>query len=325
MNFSRGPDFSGLEEALLSRQRVAYKIGREAEGVLQVDGANNVVEIYWPGSSSTKPKLRIFQNLGFREGVFPGTDTQAWVMTIRSGFNEAGALALAGMIIDRLERHDDMSGSIRHSVQTLKQLLEQFQLMSRGRQVGLIGELLFLNHLADYLGDEAAVRSWLGPPREQHDFSLEGFDVEVKTTESDSRVHTVSSETQLMASPGRRLFLLSIQISEAGSDSEGFSLEELVRDTRSRSAHAPELLEQRLIEAGWDDDLSNLYSSRIVYHSEPLVYSVTEDFPSITRSAVDALPRGERVAQVRYRIDLTGFQAEDVFPESLRLWQERTS
>ena len=220
------------------------------------------------------------------------------MLRIQSEPGDPGALALAGLIVDRLDRDEGLQSSVRSSLQELKHLLARFVLISRGREVGLVGELLFLRHLAKHYGDSAAIRSWLGPPREPHDFFLSDFDVEAKTTEGERRIHTVSSETQLMPSPGRRLFLLSIQLSEAGADGKGQSLRQLVDEARSRAGDATELLEYRLLESGWDDQLSDLYTTRFVFRSVPQIFEIGPDFPAITRPAIDSLPGGQRLASI---------------------------
>jgi hypothetical protein len=175
-------------------------------------------------------------------------------------------------------------------------------------EIGLFGELLVLEHLSPIMASsDAAVSAWLGALKEEHDFSLPSFDVEVKTTTNERRVHWISTLTQLEPKPGIPLFLLSIQLTRAGS-AVGSTLADLVDRIRSALPDHLAVLNDRFDRSGYRDTDADLYATSWVQRRAPTCYLVDDAFPALTRArVVEAVPDPHRIIDLRYRLDLEGY------------------
>jgi hypothetical protein len=203
-------------------------------------------------------------------------------------------------------------------------LLERLAILSPERQTGLLGELWTLKRLAGAQGWKPALQSWQGPDAEEHDFSLVGADIEVKTTVSERRVHMIGSLTQLLAKPGRPLYILSLQFTQSGSGPGG-TLTQTVADIRaavsaSSAALEPEL-DARLQLAGWCQEHAPYYRRRWSLRSLARLIAVDETCPSIVPVTLASLgpSRLSRIVQLSYRIDLEGLGSEDGSPDFLQI------
>lgn len=203
-------------------------------------------------------------------------------------------------------------------------LLERLAILSPERQMGLLGELWMVERLAAGQGWEPALLSWNGPDAEEHDFSLQTADVEVKTTVSERRIHMVGSLTQLLAKPGRSLYILSLQYTRAGLG-PGKTLTEAVADLHAAvSAQAPTLareLEARLERSGWRAGHGPYYRTKWSLRNAARLVAVDDACPSIVPSTLASLgaSRLSRIVQVSYRADLEGLGIEDGSAEFLEI------
>jgi Putative PD-(D/E)XK family member, (DUF4420) len=203
-------------------------------------------------------------------------------------------------------------------------LLERLAILSPERQTGLLGELWMLKRLAGAQAWKLALQSWQGPDAEEHDFSLAGADIEVKTTVSERRVHMIGSLTQLLAKPGRRLYILSMQLTQSGSG-PGRTLPEAVADIRAAvSANSAALepeLDARLQLAGWRQEHAPYYRRKWSLRNPARLIAVDETCPSIVPAALASLgpSRLSRIVQLSYRIDLEGLGSEDGSPKFLQI------
>jgi hypothetical protein len=159
--------------------------------------------------------------------------------------------------------------------------------LSHAEQVGLFGELVVLLSLAAQRTPTDAVGAWRGPDREEHDFGLQRVDVEVKTTLSEQRHHWIGSLTQLLPTPGRDLYLLSLQITAAGLG-PGATLTELVAAVRSLPGIPIGHVDKRLESVGWRPRHADLYRARWTLRTGAAFYLVDEEFPALTPARVAA-------------------------------------
>jgi hypothetical protein len=173
-----------------------------------------------------------------------------------------------------------------------------------------------VERLAAGSGWEPALRSRNGPDAEEHDFSLRTADVEVKTTVSERRAHMIGSLTQLLAKPGRCLYILSLQYTRAGLG-PGKTLTEAVTGVHAAiSAQSPMLvpeLETRLERSGWRADHGPYYRTRWIPRTPARLVPVDEACPAIAPDTLSSLGanRLSRIVQVFYRVDLEGLGFED--------------
>lgn len=311
------PDFAELLAAFEENLSVTYLIGSNSEGSIGIEGGRKSIRILWPDEGSSRA-LSKFKHLNVSNVIQQSQGQKMVALDIDAKRNPLAALTFATFVISQLTESTSMARHVANAVREWSNLIEEFDLMSKPKVVGLIGELLFLNHLGKIFKPAEALKAWLGPPRGEHDFSLPHFEVEVKTTESERRRHYISSETQLVASPGRPLYLLSIQLTGAGSARRGFSLSELVDVTRQTFRKHSDKVDERLQEVGWDERFSSFYDVKYQLRSSPELFLVDEKFPAITRELLDAnIEKGQLVSAVSYKIDLTAVTPTDPIAETI--------
>ena len=157
--------------------------------------------------------------------------------------------------------------------------------LTKEAQIGLFGELLFLvDHLLDRITAHDAVNAWKGPAGGKQDFDIGGRSVEVKSTTVIPAVTVdIASMTQLDETLVELLLLCHVSLVVAGGDGE--SLPELVDRVRAtiqiQDVSALDGLNAKLIEAGYLDSHSELYSDTQYRHRETKFFKVTNGFPRI--------------------------------------------
>jgi Putative PD-(D/E)XK family member, (DUF4420) len=222
-------------------------------------------------------------------------------------------------IADRIQLDgQDFSRAVRDSLAALRQLFAQNARLSDEQEVGLFGELRVLQHLIDRMGGPAAVDCWRGPHGEEHDFDIDGDDVEVKATLSENRRHWIGHIGQLQSTLGRSLWLVSIQLTTAAA--VGTSLPMVVGAIRSSLTDAQSVddFDRRLEAVGWRNEDTELYQRRLRLRSRPLVFEVDVRFPALTTARLAAAALDPvRFSQVRYMIDLDGYPPTGVGPAPL--------
>ncbi|MBC3989187.1 PD-(D/E)XK motif protein [Streptomyces sp. AC563] len=204
------------------------------------------------------------------------------------------------------------------------ELLARNRGISEEKRVGLLGELHALEWFAHHFGWPVAVASWRGPSSEEHDFGLPGYDVEVKSTASERRLHTVRGTTQLVPTGDRPLWLLSLQFTRGGS--AGHTLAERVRSVREQVAeHAPDLgprLTELLARCEWLGPLAAAPDpERWSLRSAPLVVSAADErVPRLGPEVLAALSgeARQRIVALTYGVDLTGLPDAADAPDALR-------
>ncbi len=193
-----------------------------------------------------------------------------------------------------------------------EKLLQRELLMSDEKQVGLLGELLFLEWVAKATDWKRAAGYWNGPKSEEHDFVLPETDVEVKTTCKEERVHVIASLSQLEQKKIRVLHLVSIQLT-CGSRGSGFSLRDKVESAKKAAKAAGvdvlKVLEERLNQYGWRDKHARQYVNPYLLRNEILVIPVDAAFPRFTPAVVKSVlkkQKWDRVGRVTYEIRVDG-------------------
>ena len=175
--------------------------------------------------------------------------------------------------------------------------------LSRQAIIGLVGELLFLrDKLLPTLGVEKALLAWRGPYRDEQDFAVTDYIIEIKTQLSTADQYLlISSESQLDDSSGKIAVCHQTLVSSPDHDEGAWTLNQLVEDLRGRClAHsliAHDLLDAGLLGAG--------YQTRSEYDEEnwkPVIFRIFEVVDDFPRLVPAQLPAG--VSNVRYRITL---------------------
>ena len=158
--------------------------------------------------------------------------------------------------------------------------------LTKEAQIGLFGELLFLGaNLLDRAPAHDAVNAWKGPTGGNQDFDIGGRCVEVKSTTVIPPVSVdIASMTQLDEALAELLLLCHVSLALDGGDGE--SLPELVdrlRDTIGiQDVSALDGFNAKLIQAGYLDAHSELYSNARYRHRKTRFFKVTNGFPRVT-------------------------------------------
>jgi len=232
------------------------------------------------------------------------------------------ALSLA----DRIQLDGaDVRMALGVSLDRWRNLLRQVTMLSEEKQTGLAGEVWMLERLFASSG-HSALDSWTGPRGEAHDFRVGDKEFEVKATRTERRIHSISSATQLAPSPGRNLFLLSVQFANAGA-AAGASLADRLRTVRrlfepfGRAGEFDALL---LARYGISEANADHYRDRLQLRSKPYLVPITPRFPSLQENDILAIPRAEmqRISRVQYTLDVSGLGFADGSAEFAALLPE---
>jgi Putative PD-(D/E)XK family member, (DUF4420) len=191
------------------------------------------------------------------------------------------------------------------------------QLLSTEHQMGLTGELIFLQELvnaANALGvsTRIALERWTGWDTASRDFKGGAVAVEVKATGGPSRQHWVHPMYQLLSNPGagEKVYLCSIGLRVDRSRSYRLTTAiERIRESLAVDCH--EQFTERLCRYGGSGfDMAHWRQYELepgFLGTQPLALFRVDECKDILRpeSFVGGLPPA-RVADVRYRLSLEG-------------------
>lgn len=167
---------------------------------------------------------------------------------------------------------------------------------------GLVGELLTLKRLLEDSGNSKhqAVVAWTGPSGADHDFTLIGRSIEVKSASSMAHEVTISSAHQLYCN--QHLFLHVYLLKDCAPGEIGsfspLSLVSEIEDLLQEDPDALTELKKKLLSANF---VPNDYYAQFCYHVFDFKsYRVIDGFPRITP---DQLSAG--ISRVSYSISLS--------------------
>lgn len=176
--------------------------------------------------------------------------------------------------------------------------------LSIEQQKGLMGELLFFNHLLDQGKSSTLIlNSWTGPDFEDKDFVFGTVGIEVKLTSSKHPKIKITNEGQLDTQNFTNLHLLLYKVENVKEN--GFTLNSLIQKIRlklSKNIYNYNLFNERLLLFGYfDDDVD--YYNKMYSLKELYCYTVSEEFPKIIRKN---LPVG--IYNTSYFIELSAVE-----------------
>ena len=190
-------------------------------------------------------------------------------------------------------------------------------------RLGLLGELLVLRALMKSQGQSAA-NAWVGPNGEPHDFRFGAVELEVKSTTHTSRRHVINGLAQLQHSPGRRLYVLSLQFAPAGG-SPGFTLPALVADLRAalKDHELAATLDRHLGSLGYRNEDSPFYAAPFQLRAPALLVEVDAALPRLTASVLEGAwgSSSDRISEVQYVLTLDGLghpEGSDAYTQVLK-------
>ena len=292
-----------LEAYFTAANVVPVRLLDNPECTMRVDPTADRLEL-WTPLNGPEPDVRSLHRVTLRRERVADLEWHVLAVDARNAHVEGYSLIAA--IVDDLGAGLPFYSATARSLAAYRELLLVRGRLSEEKVLGLIGELLVLEHLLGTIDEATAVDAWVGPQSEEHDFVLVDLDVEVKTTLNERRSHVIGSETQLQRSPGRPLWLLSIQLTRGGAASSGDTLGDVVARVSSMLTTGLTPTNTRLERIGWHAEEADLYPEKYLPRSRPKGYLVDERFPAITRSRLQrSIPSPELVGHVTYRVDVS--------------------
>lgn len=266
------------------------------------------------------PNLATFKNIGFTAISRDGRDYAE--ITVEVDGNLHAAYGLLTTIVDNLQLDAmPLAPAVTHALARHKDLSSGRTSLSIEQEIGLMGELLFVEHLIQTMGAGPAITAWQGPLGEEHDFVFDDFHIEIKTTQGERRHHLIRGLTQLVPVGDIQLSLISVQLTRA-TPATGRTLPTTIAQLRHAAGGHSVDLDQRLNAQGWHDSSADLHPVCWTLRTVPLAYQVSGDFPALTPDRVrPTVPNLALISQVSYRIDLTDRRPDPV-PEPARTFVE---
>jgi hypothetical protein len=274
---------------------------------LRINAPADQLEL-WTPAEGPEPDVATLNRVGYYRAHADGADWFVLIVDARGAHFEAYSLIAA--VVDDLVAGRPFYAATARSLAAYRDLLALRGRLSEEQAIGLIGELLVLEHLLQTIDEPTAVDAWVGPRSEEHDFVLADLDAEVKTTLGERRTHLIGSENQLQSSKARPLWLVSIQLTRAGAAAEGFALTDVVQRVLAMLTTTATTVAAHLRTLGWREGDADLYTEKYILRSTPAAYLVDQRFPAITRHLLEeSLVRPELVGHVTYRVDVTDLDA----------------
>ncbi|MDJ1372614.1 PD-(D/E)XK motif protein [Gulosibacter molinativorax] len=296
-------DPSTIEEYFKFGESTAFPVFPSAEIRMRIVPAEEAIELTVPAVGA-EPEVTRFEKLTI--GRYTQSGREWFRLTVDATGMHYEAYVLVEAIVEQMRAGATFRLSVSEALSSFKDLLSNRQRLTDEKELGLIGELLVLQHVLAEIGEEEALVSWLGPRAEEHDFGFADFDAEIKTTKSESRTHLIGSESQLEPSRDRPLFLVSIQLTLAGGASRAITLPSLIADIRSRLEFGLRSFDATMECIGWRQADADLYPRRFQLRSEPRAYLVDDQFPAITSGRLDqVVPNRANVVGVTYRVNVS--------------------
>lgn len=292
-----------LDKYFRSGAVTTHLVSESPEAVIRIDGAGQKISLLTPHTGT-------IQDIAELKRVSTGVETRNGVewaritVDARNMHTEAYGLMLS--VVQAMHGGATFAAATSAAMTNMRALLAAKPRISQEKQIGLIGELLLFRSLLGAFDEYAVIEWWLGPLAEERDYAFPTFDAEVKTTTSELRAHVINGAGQLEPSPGRPLWLVSVQITRAGGDPTGFTLPGLIRDIRGELTTTRDRFLGYLSSENWEDDDAAMYPTAYIFRTTPAAYLVDGDFPAVTRSRLHSVvPHSDLVSAVTYRVDVS--------------------
>lgn len=292
-----------LETYFRSGVITTHPVNADPEVLFVIDSPGQKISVLTPRNGmvlDTSTLRRVSTGTKMRGGV----EYAQLTFDARGMYTEAYGLVLS--VLQAMRGGATFASAASAAMTNMKSLLAAKPRISEEKQIGLVGELMLFRALLDAFDEYTVIEWWLGPLAEERDYAFPAFDAEVKTTLSESRTHIIHGAGQLEPSPGRSLWLISIQITRAGGDPHGVSLPGLVQEIRDRLTSTRDRFLAHMSSQGWDDDDVAMYPTTYVPRTTPAAYLVDDDFPAVTPGRLhEVVPHSNLVSDVTYRVDVT--------------------
>ena len=215
------------------------------------------------------------------------------------------AYAFVSIIGNEVESEGrSFANATAHALESFGYILAKRARMSADKEIGLLGELLFLRALIRSRGLDPSLQSWIGPDGGVHDFEIDGVSFEVKTTRSPERKHHIANEHQLEQTLDAELRLVSIQMVKA-SGADCWGLPALVAELEELGTTDAETLRRKLTGAGWSARHAGAPFGTWKLSNPALEFVVDDGFPRLTSVGLaHAANSPELISDVSYVVHL---------------------
>lgn len=281
---------------------------------LQLDPKNGLITLV-TAYDTPEPDVAKLKNVEFA-AVSSGDDELA-ELTVRVEGSVHGSYGLLATVADELQVVKmPLAAAVAAAVARHRNVFASRGAMTTEKEVGLLGELLFLEFLIHQIGAGPAAASWQGPLSEEHDFTFDSVHIEVKTTSGERRKHVIHGLDQLVPLRGVPLSLLSVQLTRTSPEG-GRTLPQVVAYVRKIAGGHQVAVDSMLANFGWQDGDADLYPTFWALRSQPRAYDVKGDFPAMTADLVGPVVSNfALLSDVSYRVDLTNLQ-HDALPDPI--------
>jgi len=295
-----------LEEYFRVGVPAVIAISPTVEAKLEIDPHAQLLRLVLPASGAV-PDVTAFERLAVeRVGV---GQAERFVFTVDATDIHYEAYSFLEAILDHVRSGASFRKAVSDALSGQADLLSKRRKLTDEKVAGLWGELDVVKHLIPRVGEVGAMEAWLGPLAQEHDFGFETFEAEVKTTTGAARRHVIGSATQLQASPGRPLLLVSIQLALGGAAEDALTLPGKIDRLREMLEKTRRTFDTHLAGLGYHSDDADLYTQSLQLRSVPRAYLVDEQFPAITQPRLNGVvPQPGLVSDVSYRVDVTGLE-----------------
>ena len=258
-----------------------------------------------------EPNVSELEHVSFGASVVDGETFGELSIDVEE--NVHGAYGLLATVADEIQvAQAPLAAAVATAITRHRNIFAARTTFTTEKEIGLYGELLFLEYLIGAIETGAAVASWQGPLSEEHDYVFDMMHFEVKTTTAERRRHVIHGLTQLVPIRAVPLSVLSIQLTRT-SESTGRTLPRLVSDVRELAGGYVVELDRRLAAHNWEPSDADLYRTAWTHRSRPRAYRVEGDFPAMTPALLGpTVPSFGLISDVLYRIDLTDRAPSDV-------------
>lgn len=189
------------------------------------------------------------------------------------------------------------------------------ELLSKERQRGLYGELIFLNTLLNRSNDFVkTISSWTGPDGSNQDFSNGLTAVEVKSSKATKPTVNIASELQLDWTILDNLYLHVIHLDELNNGPD--TLKKMIEVIKQRVEKHPNLLrlfDEKLDLVGIPFGEEKHYNEVGFIIRSQRAYEVQNGFPVLINKTIN----NEAIHNVKYQIDLTALEPFETELESV--------
>jgi len=258
------------------------------------------------------PELKNYRFKGVEIYTFPNEPEniiEFYIYLLDNDLKDIFSLFIENILEDILKSvtESEAINTTLNVVSKWKKLFDKinFNGLSLEQQKGLIGELLFLNHLLNSQTTFAqALNAWTSAEEEfqAKDFTLGSVGIEIKVTSSKQPRIKISNERQLDADNLSELFLV-LYSTEAVKDN-GFSLNSLIELIRNIITTEEErnIFNLKLKLYGYFEEHKEHYG-KMYSHKKTFAFTVNSKFPKIVK---EQLPLG--IYDTSYSIEISAVE-----------------